>query len=309
MLDMRALEFFVRVAELGTLGKASIALGVSPSILSRQVSVLERSLGYRLFNRTGRGVTLTEPGKRFLPRTQDLLRNAREFEEEARAIGGTVYGTVSVGVPGSIASMMAGPLFQIAREKHPRISIRFVEALSGLIEELLATGRIDLGLHYTDKANARRGEVPLCVVEMMLVSPPGDRLTETPAVPLRQLRHCPLVLPSFPHALRRLVEESCVQHGFAAQIALEVDSLSTMKDIVAAGRGVYTIAPYDAVVHDVAAGRVRIARITSPAIRRLLVMAPATTGKSSAATEVIQKLIQTQVRLWIKEGHWHAELP
>lgn len=309
MLDLRVLDCFVRVAELGTLGKASIALDVSPSILSRQIGALERSLGYRVFNRTGRGVTLTDPGKRLLPRAKDLLRNARELEEEARAIGGTVSGTVSVGVPGSIASMMAGPLFQVAREKYPRISIRFVEALSGLIDELLATARIDLGLYYTKKANARRGEIPLCVVEMMLVSPPGDPLTAKATVPMKQLRNCPLVLPSFPHALRRLVEECCVQQGFAAQIALEVDSLSTMKDIVAAGSGVYTIAPFDAVAHDVAAGRVQISRIVSPAIRRLLVMASTPTGKSNAATEAIQKLIETQVRLWIAQGDWHAELP
>lgn len=309
MFDMRVLEIFVRVAELGTLGKASIGLDVSPSILSRQISALERSLGYRVFNRTGRGVTLTEAGKRLLPRAKDLLRNARELEEEARAIGGTVSGTVSVGVPGSIASMMAGPLFQVARTRHPRISIRFVEALSGLIDELLATARIDLGLYYTNKANARRGEISLCVVEMMLVSPPGDPLTAKASVPMKQLRNRPLVLPSFPHALRRLVEECCAQQGFAAQIALEVDSLSTMKDIVAAGSGVYTIAPFDAVAHDVAAGRVRISRIVSPAIRRLLVMASTPTGKSNAATEAIQKLIETQVRLWIAQGDWHAELP
>lgn len=212
MFDMRVLEYFVRIAEHVTLAKASIGLDTSPSILSRQISALERSLGYRVFNRTGRGVTLTERGKRLLPRAMELLRSARELAEEA---------------------------------------------------------------------NSRRGEIPLCVVELVLVAPPGDRLTARGTVRLRQLRDCPLILPGFPHALRRLVEESCAKLGFAARVALEVDSLSTMKEVVASGGG-YTIAPFDAVAHDVAANRVQ---------------------------DAIQKLISIEVRQWIEQGRWNAELP
>ena len=55
--------------------------------------------------------------------------------------------------------------------------MRFVEALSGGIDELLTLGRIDLGLFYTRKANARRGEIPLCTVDLVLVAPSGDALT------------------------------------------------------------------------------------------------------------------------------------
>jgi LysR family nitrogen assimilation transcriptional regulator len=308
LLDLRVFEIFVRVAEVGSMTKAAIGLDVSHSVLSRQITALERSLGYRVFERTGRGVTLTDSGKQLFPRAKELLRSANELAEEAKAIGGAPSGMVSIGLPGSIASVLAGPLFPVARSLYPKVSIRFVEALSGVIDELLTLGRIDLGLYYTKKANARRGEVPLCVVEMFLVAPAGDRLTSKRTVRLKQLKGLPLILPSFPHALRRLVEESCAQQGFAALVPFEVDSLSTMKEVVAEGGG-YTVAPYDAIAHDVAAGRVRIARITNPSISRLLVMAPATKGPMTAATSAIAKLISSQVREWVAQGRWNAKLP
>jgi len=308
MFDLRVLEFFVRVAEVGNLTKAAFGTDVSHSILSRQIKSLEQELGYRVFNRTGRGVTLTDEGKLLYPRAKELLRGAKDLAETAKAVGGAPAGAVSIGLPGSIASVLAGPLFRIARERFPHVAIRVVEGLSGVIDELLAVGRIDLGLYYTKKANARRGEQSLCVVEMFLVAPPGDALTAGGSVQLKQLREQPLILPSFPHALRRLIEESCTLQGFSALVPLEVDSLSTMKEVVAAGGG-YTIAPYDSVAHDVAAGRVQVARITHPSICRLLVMAPSGKGSTTAASAAIQNLISELVVQWVTEGRWSAELP
>lgn len=308
MFDLRILESFVRIAEVGSLTKAAIGLDISHAVLSRQVKALEDSLGYRVFNRTGRGVTLTEGGRRLFAGATELLQRAKELTDDAMTAGDAPSGMVSVGLPGSVASLLAGPLFQVVQEKYPRISMRFVEALSGGIDELLTLGRIDLGLFYTRKANARRGEIPLCTVDLVLVAPSGDALTAKGTVRLKQLKGRPLILPSYPHALRRLIEESCLQQGFAPYVPFQVDSLSTMVEVVAAGSG-YTVSPYDAVAHDVASGRVQIASITNPPIRRLLVMAPPGTGKTTVATKAIAALIATQVRQWISEGRWKARSP
>lgn len=305
MLDLRVLESFVRIAELGSLTKAGAGLNVSHAVLSRQVQALERSLGYRVFNRTGRGVTLTEGGRHLFVGATELIERARQVTEEAVALGTAPSGVVTVALPGSVAGVIAGPLFQSAQERYPRISLRFVEALSGVIDELLALGRIDLGLFYTGKAMLRRGETPMCTVEMMVVAPAGDRMTAAGTIRLRQLKNQPLILPGFPHALRRLIEDSCMQQGFQAQVPFQVDSLSTMVEVVAAGRG-YTVAPFDAVAHHVAARRVQVARITRPAIRRLLVMAEPHRGKTTIATRAVAGLISSHVMGCIREGRWKA---
>src|SRR5258706_395931 len=62
-MDLKALRAFCNVAEFGSFSRAATALGVAQSVLSRQVSALEIELGARLFYRSGRGATPTEPGK------------------------------------------------------------------------------------------------------------------------------------------------------------------------------------------------------------------------------------------------------
>jgi LysR family transcriptional regulator, nitrogen assimilation regulatory protein len=155
--DLMRLTYFVHISETRSLTKASIGLDVSTSVLSRKIQQLETSLGQRLLQRTGRGVTLTEFGRALLPNAQALLAEAARFMDAAAATAGRPSGRVVVGLPGSIAAMIAGPLFRAVQRRYPSISLRLVEGLSGAIEELLLLGRIDIGLYYTRRARARRG--------------------------------------------------------------------------------------------------------------------------------------------------------
>jgi LysR family nitrogen assimilation transcriptional regulator len=107
--DLDRLSHFVRVAESGSLTQAALALDASTSVLSRNIQQLERSLGQRLLQRTGRGMTLTENGRALLPRAQTLLADAVRFTEFATSSAERPAGRVIVGLPGSIAALIAGP--------------------------------------------------------------------------------------------------------------------------------------------------------------------------------------------------------
>ena len=63
-MNLRQLEYFVRVAELGSFSKAALILNIAQPALSRQVRLLETDLHVTLLTRTGRGVVLTEVGQR-----------------------------------------------------------------------------------------------------------------------------------------------------------------------------------------------------------------------------------------------------
>ena len=161
-----------------------------------------------------------------------------------------------MGLPGSIAALIAAALFRSVEARHPLISVRLVEGLSGTIEELLLLGRVDVGLYYSDKGGRQRGDTPLAVNDLCLVGPRGDRVTAGRCVSLVQVARCPLSLPSGPHALRTIVEEACARAGLHPRVPYEVDSLSTMKAMVASGQA-YTVSTYDAVAQDVADGKPR----------------------------------------------------
>src|SRR6185295_5803920 len=83
--DLQKWRSFVAVGELGSLTRAALFLDTSQSFLSRQVNALERECGARLFNRTGRGVELSDVGERLLPQVKELLERARSLEQDIRA--------------------------------------------------------------------------------------------------------------------------------------------------------------------------------------------------------------------------------
>lgn len=308
MLDLKQLSVFVHVAESGSLTKAALVLNLARSGVSRQLQDIEADIGHKLFHRTGRGVTLSEAGKRLLPRAKRLISDAQQLEDEAKAIVGTPAGTVIIGLPASVAELLAGPLLERIKRNYPEVRIRLVEGLSGQIEELLADGRADIGLFFARKPNVRRGDVPLCANDLYLIGPPGDRLTSQKSVRLSAMKGLPLILPGLPHALRALVDDAYGGYGMKPEVPLEVDSMSTMKAVAASGGG-YTIASFDIVSHDVATGRLQAARIVSPSLDRLLVMSATFHKPLTAAARLLMTEIRTLVTELVTSARWKARLP
>lgn len=308
MLDLKQLAVFVRVAESGSLTKAAIVLDLARSGVSRQLQDLEGEIGHKLFHRTGRGMLLSDNGKKLLPRAKQLLSDAQQLEDEARSTVGTPTGTVVIGLPASVAELLAGPLFERVQARFAQVRIRLVEGLSGQIEELLADGRADIGLFFAKKPNTRRGDAPLCVNDLYLIGPPGDRPTSQKSVRLSAMNGLPLILPGLPHALRALVEDAYARGGIKLLVPLEVDSMSTMKAVAASGGG-YTVASFDMVSHDVITGRLQAARIVSPALERLLVMSATFHKPLTVPTRLLMAEIRGLVLELVTSGRWKARLP
>lgn len=83
MLDLRQLKFFVVSADMGSFSEASKVLYTTQSAISKSVAALERQLGFELFLRGGRGISLTEKGASFYLRANELLTSAESLEREA----------------------------------------------------------------------------------------------------------------------------------------------------------------------------------------------------------------------------------
>lgn len=97
-MDLRQLRYFQAVAHAGSLSSAAERLGMAQPPLGRQIRALEDALGVTLVLRSQRGVTLTEVGRKFLTRADDLLRQVDEAIEEAREVAKGGKGQLSVGL-------------------------------------------------------------------------------------------------------------------------------------------------------------------------------------------------------------------
>jgi DNA-binding transcriptional LysR family regulator len=303
MLDLRQVAHFIDIAETGSLTQAALQLDVSHSILSREIQDLEIQLGHRLFHRTGRGMKLTEFGRQILPRAQRLMVEASRLCDEASTLHGRLTGSVSIGLPGSVTALIAGSLIALTRRKYPGVYLRFVDAVSGAIEELLASGRVDIGLFYTGQADAERDDVRLTISRLYLIGPRHDRLTAKPRVTLADVSKCDLILPSRPGGVRTIVDGAASKIGLRLRITCEIDSVLALKEVVSAGGG-YTVCSLDAVASDVRAGRLQAAPICEPDLTRTLAMNLAAKQSLTIAARAVADLIPQALAPLIEVGHW-----
>lgn len=237
-MDLRQLEYFVRVAELGSFTRASVALGIAQPALSRQVRLLEVELRQSLLLRNGRGVSTTEAGKLLLEHGRGILHQVRHTREALARLRGAVVGQVALGLPPSLARILTVPLTRSFRARFPECSLSIREALSVTMEESIISGRLDLALLYNAAATPEIEIDPLFEEELYLVQrkPAGARRAARP-LPLAELARVPLVIPSRPNAFRMQVEAELANLGRHPIVAFEVDGISAIHDLVADGAG------------------------------------------------------------------------
>ena len=241
-MDLKQLEYFVRVAELGSFTRASSVLEIAQPALSRQVRLLEVELRQNLLLRNGRGVTTTDAGKLLLEHGRGILHQVARAREDLGRVRGALAGRVALGLPPSIAKMLTVPLTREFRKRLPSASLSISEGLSISMQEGLLTGRLDIAVLYNPSPSPELDTQPLMEEELYLIAlraPRTPSTTKTRALPitLKEVAELPLVIPSRPNAIRMLVETQMAGIGCKPLVSLEIDGVAAILDLVADGAG------------------------------------------------------------------------
>lgn len=307
--DLQKWRAFVAIGELGSLTRAALFLDSNQSLLSRQLNALERECGARLFNRTGRGVELSEVGARLFPRVKALLADAEQLEREIRGEAREPAGRVTLGFLPSIAQPLVGRLYTELRSRYPAVSLKVLEGSSGQVEEWLADARVDIAILYRYGPTLPDTEQSLAVVDSCLIGPPGDACTAAKDVPFAALHDLPFILPSAPNGLRTALDAMARQHHITLAPAIEADSLPLQKSLVESER-LYTVLPLHAVWSEVADRRLQAARIVEPPFQRTVSMAWSRPKGPTRAVAVVAAQIVAIVDDMARAGMWrHAAVP
>lgn len=235
-MDLRQLDYFVHVAELGSFSRAASLLSIAQSALSHRVRQLEVELKQPLLYRNGRGVVPTEAGKRLLVHARGILMQVSRTREELAGLRGAPTGHVVVGLPPTFERLFTLPLVKSFRERFPAASIGMMEGLSAAVVEWVVTGRVDIGLVFNPAPSPALEIRPLLEAPMFLVSPAGPKAERGP-VAVKDLARYPLIVPSRPNANRMRIEAQLAQFGLKPVIALECDGIESILDLVREGYG------------------------------------------------------------------------
>nr|WP_315427356.1 LysR substrate-binding domain-containing protein [uncultured Albidiferax sp.] len=239
-MNLKQLEYFVRVAELGSFTRASVALNIAQPALSRQIRLLEVELRHNLLVRNGRGAAPTEAGKLLLEHGRGILHQVARAQEELGRVRGGLAGRVAIGLPSSLARVLTVPLTRAFRQQLPDAALSIREGLSVELQRSLVAGQLDIAVLYNAQATADIEIAPLMTEELLLVQarPPG--LPEDPppgAIALHEVAQLPLVIPSRPNAIRMHVETEMANIGCRPRVVLEIDGVAAILDLVADGAG------------------------------------------------------------------------
>ncbi len=299
-MDLKQIESFVRVAELGSFTRAATALGIPQPLLSRHVRMLEVELRQNLLLRNGRGATPTEAGKVLLEHGRGILHQVQRARDELGRLRGALEGRVAIGLPPSVAKVLTVPLTREFRVRLPQAALSITESLSLAMQDSLVSGRLDIALLYNPTPTPGVECMPLLEEPLFLVQrrSEGEPVDESTGISLRALAALPLVIPTRPNAIRTMVESELANIGCEPKIALEIDGVPAILDLVADGAG-SAVLSMNAVTTSGQAGAYTTRPIHDPALRSQLCIAVSAQRPTTATQRAMLELIQELVPAWL----------
>jgi DNA-binding transcriptional LysR family regulator len=290
-MDYAAWKLFVDAAELGSLSKVAVTYGTSQPNISRQIGELEQECGGRLFERTGRGVVLTEFGQRVVPKVRAWLAGTEQLVNDVRTSAGTPIGKVRIGSLPSTAHPLVSTLYRQLKERYPLIQLSVREGQGAQLETWLEDGSVDLAILYRTSESPRNGETYLVETSTYLVSAAGDRLTSRKTVPFSALHNLPLVLFCRPSSWRNHLEQLGNEHGLVLNVALEADSLSLQTQIVAEG-GIYALLGPYAIAGAPKDCRLQSSKLVDPVVSRYIALSMSRHGQLTFACRTVMQTLR-----------------
>ncbi|MDD1784673.1 LysR family transcriptional regulator [Burkholderia gladioli] len=275
-MDLKQLDAFVHVAELGSFTRAANTLNTNQPALSRLVRQLEVELRHTLLERNGRGVTLTPAGQRMLAHAKGLQQQVQRASQDLDELRGTPGGHFGIGITPSFARVGTLALVRRFRASFPGATLSVAQGLSTYLTEWLMMGRIDVAVLYDTFDTPSIDKRTIHTEELFLVGPgdgggeAGPERIET--IALREIVRYPLVIPGRMHAIRHMVEAAAAEQGIRLNIELEVDGVASILDLVSEGIG-HAVLALNAIPAELRTGRLRLTRITEPTLYSRLAIA------------------------------------
>ena len=300
-MELRQLRYFVRIVELGSMGRAALELGVVTSAVSQQISRLESELSTRLLQRSSSGVVPTDAGLAFWRQAQLAIRHADDAVRAARLA--RLSGHASVGMAPSTAAVMGLPFMAAMRERYPDVRVHMIENLSGNLTAMIGSRQLDLAILFNAERTQNWSVMPLLEERLFLMGarglaglPAGDRIG------LDQVGDLPLILPSGLHGLRAMLDTACSYLRCGLNIASEIDGLAMLMDAVRAGYGA-TIQPGAATARLVDEPLVMI-EIADSTVRRTNLLVSLSDDELSPAGLAARVVLNDVARSLVNEGRW-----
>lgn len=239
-LEVRHLRAFHTVAEELSFRRASQRLGIAQPALSRTIQDLEAIVRVRLFERTTRVVGLTEPGKAFLKRTQNLLLSLEEAVHFARKVDGGAASELQVAYNDFAINGLLPEIVREFRISHPSVEVNLWDPTTPEMIESVLDKKFDVVFHMNAHQHPELDHIVVRDERLVCILPASHECAKERSVSLTRLSDEPFVMGRWNSwkVYRRVIESFCETHGFTPTVIQEAVHSDGIMGLVAAEMGV-----------------------------------------------------------------------
>jgi DNA-binding transcriptional LysR family regulator len=234
------LKTFLLLAREGNMTRSAAQLHLTQPAVSAQIARLEDEVGQRLFDRTPKGMILTESGRVYAEFARSAIEKIEEGKEALESLEGLERGSVRIGGGATATTYLLPPLLRRFLEQYPSVKLFVREESSQAVVTSVLEGELDLGivtLPIQDRYSSK-----ICVEtwvrdELYLMVPPGHRLAGRKDFGWPELEGTPLVLFQAGSSVRNILDQRLVAAAIDAEVVMELRSIESIKQMVAQGIG------------------------------------------------------------------------
>lgn len=300
-MDIKQLRYFISIADLGSMTRASKSLNIAQPALTQQMAKLETELRTRVFDRGMSGVKLTQAGTILYGYAKSIMKQVNDARLAVSDEEKHPTGKVTLGMPGSTGKMLAIPLLQQLKSQG-RILIEIVERPSAELVALVASGKLDVAV-VVDAAQGRGLTLTPLLLEELLVVAKRSAVGRRQSLSLKEVARQPLVLPSWPSTIRQRIDTAFMDARLTYQLIGEVTGTDMAMRTVRAGIA-WTVLPWSAVSDDFNRGHIVALPIRNLVLRRELSICVSDALPLSQAGQLVRDTITIIAKDLISSKQW-----
>ena len=242
-MDIHSLQAFIEVARRESFSKASETLFITQPAISKRIAALEDDLDTKLFNRISRKVTLTDAGKKLLPKAKELVNELNDMRRYATSLSDEIKGDLLIGSSHHVSMHRLPPILKRYSQEYSDVHLDMTFGESDIMCKLVERGEIELAIVTLPSTlpDSLKSEV-LWIDSLHLVVGPGHPFLEQATVSLKQLSTYPCVLTSDTTETYHVINRHMLSAGLELNVQMINNNLDTLKMLVGAGLG-WTLIP------------------------------------------------------------------
>ena len=236
--EMRHIRAFLTVARVRNFTRAANELHVSQSALTVQIRQLEDALGVVLFDRSRRGVSLTQAGKDVLVPLERILIDTEAIISHTRDLAGLRRGMVSIATLPSAAAGFLPAAVQEFMKQHPGMVVQITDIVSEKVIEAVKKDQVDFGIGTRVRRDRELQASPLFTDRLGAFVPASHLLVRHDSVSIRELLKYPLIVTAKDTSVREVLDTALKKERLSIVPAFEANYMSTALGMASAGLGI-----------------------------------------------------------------------